>query len=237
MQPSSRSSKMLSLHPHDFNSNPCYPPYRSLAASSIHSEHSSMMSFAMGGAVQPPPTPQQERMELDGPLDAPRGPRCTPVSSSSSSVPYYYRHPELQQEGQNSGYYDEEEDDDDDEEDEDDEYDQEDRDMEGGHTTATSTHLSAATISPPADYNNLDPNLVAEALEVARNSPEGAGDPVVSGILESALSQLWERVLADPEGYVMTTGEFAVFNFYQHRFLGNKLAIAARRRFWDNTHA
>lgn len=93
------------------------------------------------------------------------------------------------------------------------------------------------TLSPPADYSNLDPNTVAEALEIARDSPDGARDPVVSGILESALSQIWDRVMASPEGYVMTTGEFAVFNFYQHRFMGNKVAIAARRRFWDNTHA
>lgn len=98
-------------------------------------------------------------------------------------------------------------------------------------------HPSADNISPPADYNNMSPSLVAEALEVARDSPDGARDPIVCGILESALSQTWERVLANPEGYVMTPGEFAVFNFYQHRFVGNKLAVAARRRFWDNTHA
>lgn len=96
---------------------------------------------------------------------------------------------------------------------------------------------SLATLSPPADYNNLDANTVAEALEIARDSPDGARDPVVSGILESALSQIWDRVMARPESYVMATGEFAVFNFYQHRFLGNKIAVAARRRYWDNTHA
>lgn len=98
-------------------------------------------------------------------------------------------------------------------------------------------YASAASISPPADYNNMDASLIAEALEVARDSPDGARDPIVCGILESALSQTWERVLADPEGYVMTVGEFAVFNFYQHRFIGNKIAVAARRRFWDNVHA
>lgn len=96
---------------------------------------------------------------------------------------------------------------------------------------------SPISINPPADYNNLDPNTVAEALEIARDSYDGARDPIVSGILESALSQVWERVMSNPEGYVMTTGEFAVFNFYQHRFMGNKIAIAARARFWDKTHA
>ncbi|KAJ4415468.1 hypothetical protein N0V82_007339 [Gnomoniopsis sp. IMI 355080] len=100
-----------------------------------------------------------------------------------------------------------------------------------------SPRLSAITLSPPADYSNIDPNKVAEALEIARDSYDGARDPIVSGILESALSQIWDRVMENPESYVMTTGEFAVFNFYQHRFMGNKIAIAARARFWNNTHA
>ncbi|KAH8754823.1 hypothetical protein F5883DRAFT_397348, partial [Diaporthe sp. PMI_573] len=78
---------------------------------------------------------------------------------------------------------------------------------------------------------------VAEALEIARYSSDGARDPVISSILESALTQLWDRSTAQHESYVMSTGEFAVFNFYQHRFVGNKLAFAARRRFWDNTRA
>lgn len=81
------------------------------------------------------------------------------------------------------------------------------------------------------------PEAVTEALEVARDSPDGARDPVVSGILESALTQLWDRITAQPESYVMSTDEFAVFNFYQHRFVGNKLAFAARMRFWDSIHA
>lgn len=108
-------------------------------------------------------------------------------------------------------------------------------------TTSSSRRSSSPrpiiSLSPPADYNHLDPNTVAEALEIARDSYDGARDPIVSGILESALSQVWDRVMDNPEGYVMTTGEFAVFNFYQHRFMGNKIAMAARARFWDNTHA
>lgn len=93
------------------------------------------------------------------------------------------------------------------------------------------------TLAAPADYQNIDPNTVAEALEIARDSAAGARDPIVSGILESALSQVWERVVDSPDAYVMTPGEFAVFNFYQHRFVGNKTAVAARARFWDKTHA
>ncbi|ROV96314.1 hypothetical protein VMCG_07689 [Cytospora schulzeri] len=93
-----------------------------------------------------------------------------------------------------------------------------------------------APAEAPGTYKGLDAAKVAAALEAARDSADGALDPEVSGTLESALSQIWGRVLAQPGSYVMTKGEFAVFNLYQHLFLGNHLATAARRRFWDNTH-
>lgn len=158
------------------------------------------MSFNMGGAVQHPPTPQQDRMDTDGLASSPRtSPSALMMSSEPRSAPCSPRQRRA--------------------------------------SPTPPMVASSGTISPPADYHNLDPNTVAEALEVARDSPDGARDPVVSGILESALSQIWERVLASPESYTMTTGEFAVFNFYQHRFLGNKIAVAARRRYWDNTYA
>ncbi|KAK6860866.1 hypothetical protein PG995_004502 [Apiospora arundinis] len=76
---------------------------------------------------------------------------------------------------------------------------------------------------------------VAQALEMARDCPDAAEDPVVSNILESALVQTWDKVLAQPDSYVMSRDEFALFNFFQCRFEGNKVAIAARRRYWDNT--
>lgn len=75
---------------------------------------------------------------------------------------------------------------------------------------------------------------MAEALEIARDMPDGARDPMISGILESALTQLWDRITAQPETYVMSTGELDLFNFYQHRFVGNKLAFTASKNFWVN---
>lgn len=80
-------------------------------------------------------------------------------------------------------------------------------------------------------------STVAEALEIARESPDGAQDPTVSSILEGALARIWGKVQAQPNSYVMTRDEFAVFNFFQSRFIGNKVAIAARKRYWDNTRA
>ncbi|KAK8069125.1 hypothetical protein PG994_005741 [Apiospora phragmitis] len=88
--------------------------------------------------------------------------------------------------------------------------------------------------SAPAVVSSAD-NEVAQALEIARESPDGAKDPVVSSILENALVQIWSKVQAQPDTYVMSRDEFAVFNFFQYRFAGNKVAIAARKRYWDNT--
>lgn len=79
-------------------------------------------------------------------------------------------------------------------------------------------------------------NETAQALEIARESPDGAKDPVISNILERALAQIWARVQAHPDSYVMSRDEFAVFNYFQHRFQGDKIATAARRRYWDNTY-
>lgn len=189
---------MLSLHPQDIN-NSCYLPHRTLGAHSIPADRPSFMStFNMGGAIQTPPTPQQD---------------LAPLSPRSSSAPVSHEQPteddiEYTTQAADDDYF-----------------------------CSTSSQRRPTTLNPPADYNNLDANTVAEALEIARDSPDGARDPVVSGILESALSQIWARVTSGPDSYVMTPGEFAVFNFYQHRFLGNKIAVAARARYWNNTHA
>jgi hypothetical protein len=86
----------------------------------------------------------------------------------------------------------------------------------------------------PAQKSSHD-DTVAQALEIARESPDGASDPTISAILENALSQIWARVQAQPNSYVMTRNEFAVFNFFQHLFEGDKDAIAARKRYWDST--
>ncbi|KAH6655759.1 hypothetical protein BKA67DRAFT_534675 [Truncatella angustata] len=91
-------------------------------------------------------------------------------------------------------------------------------------------HHQQTSMSSPA-YDNE----VAQALEIARESPDGAKDPTVSNILETALAQIWAKVQAKPNSYVMTRDEFAVFNYFQHRFQSNETADSARRRYWDNT--
>lgn len=75
---------------------------------------------------------------------------------------------------------------------------------------------------------------VTQALEVARDSPEGAQDPTVISILETAIADIWRRIQARPTTYVMTRDEFAVFNYFQSRFAGQQLATDARKRYWDH---
>ncbi|CAG8972436.1 hypothetical protein HYALB_00001125 [Hymenoscyphus albidus] len=75
---------------------------------------------------------------------------------------------------------------------------------------------------------------VPQALEIARDSEEGARDPTVVNVLETALASIWSKIEARPSTYVMTRDEFAVFNYFQHRFEGQQVATDARKRYWDN---
>ncbi|KAF5025202.1 hypothetical protein F66182_2668 [Fusarium sp. NRRL 66182] len=98
-------------------------------------------------------------------------------------------------------------------------------------TTAAMAAAAAANVRSQQDAS------VAQALEIARESPDGSSDPTISKILEAALARIWSKVQTHPDSYIMTRDEFAVFNFFQHRFTGDKTAVSARKRYWDNTHA
>ncbi|KAF5556712.1 hypothetical protein FPHYL_7884 [Fusarium phyllophilum] len=78
-------------------------------------------------------------------------------------------------------------------------------------------------------------DIVAQSLEIARENPDGTSYPSIRDILESALEEIWTKVQDQPDSYIMTEDEFAVFNFFQHRFADDKMAIAARKRFWKAT--
>jgi len=53
-------------------------------------------------------------------------------------------------------------------------------------------------------------------------------------LLETALTGIWRKIEARPASYVMTRNEFAVFNYFQDRFAGQQLAVAAKKRYWDH---
>ncbi|KAF9779113.1 hypothetical protein IL306_002486 [Fusarium sp. DS 682] len=102
-------------------------------------------------------------------------------------------------------------------------------------SATTAVAMAATAVNHPRSQN--EDSSVAQALEIARDSPDGSSDPTISKILEAALSRIWDKVQRNPDTYVMTRDEFAVFNFFQYRFTGNKMAVSARKRYWDNTHA
>ncbi|KAM3451814.1 hypothetical protein MY8738_008520 [Beauveria namnaoensis] len=97
--------------------------------------------------------------------------------------------------------------------------------------------MRVAVSGSPSPSKTSQDAAVAHALEIARESPDSFWDSAFSNILEKALTQIWDQVQAHPCSYVMSRGQFAVFNFFQHRFIDNKDAIATRKRYWDKFHA
>ncbi|CAK4033036.1 Hypothetical predicted protein [Lecanosticta acicola] len=73
------------------------------------------------------------------------------------------------------------------------------------------------------------------AVDVARNT-EGDLDPTVSAYLEGALRDIWSRITVQPNAYIMTKDEFAIFNFYRRRFDGDATAERAVARYWSHTY-
>src|SRR2546421_5761255 len=79
-----------------------------------------------------------------------------------------------------------------------------------------------------------DSLTIIQALEIARESEEGARNPSIRSILERAITNIWERLQAQPNTYILLKEEFAVFNYYRESFGTSPLAQAAVKRFWDN---
>lgn len=84
----------------------------------------------------------------------------------------------------------------------------------------------AATSETPASTWN--------AIDIARNA-EGELDPHVRNYLEEALSNIWNRVQAEPDTYLLSKGEFAIFNFFIQRFDGSDVAEKVVARYWQHT--
>ena len=77
------------------------------------------------------------------------------------------------------------------------------------------------------------------AIDIAR-STEGELDPAVKQYLDDALASIWSRIEQEPDSYVLTEDEFAVFNFFAHTFDNypeedKRLAEQAIARYWRVT--
>ena len=82
----------------------------------------------------------------------------------------------------------------------------------------------------------LPPNTRA-ALDRARNSSDGRLDAATAQTLESAIQELWAKIQKQPEDYVLTRDEFALFNYFRERFRGSSVAQKAVERYWNSLSA
>ena len=76
------------------------------------------------------------------------------------------------------------------------------------------------------------------ALQIAQNSQTEHIDPRITQILEDALAKIWRNVQAQPNSYIMSELEFAVFNRYRSRpEFQNETARKAVSRYWNSRSA
>lgn len=75
---------------------------------------------------------------------------------------------------------------------------------------------------------------IRQALERARNCEDGSVDAQTTATLEAAITELWARIQRDPESYILSRDEFALFNYFLERYRGSTVAQRAVARFWNN---
>jgi len=86
----------------------------------------------------------------------------------------------------------------------------------------------------PSSASHLDPQHVAQVLELVRNGESGQAPANATGTLETAIGELWSRIQADPDGFIMCKYEMQLFTFFQNRFVEDETAKKAVDRFWQN---
>lgn len=84
--------------------------------------------------------------------------------------------------------------------------------------------------------SSTSPDNVRKALDIARDSTDGNIEPKINEILETAIADLKRKLEAQPDTYVLSRDEFALFNFYRRTKFNDsqKLAQKATERFWNN---
>ncbi|KNG47919.1 peptide-n4-(n-acetyl-beta-glucosaminyl)asparagine amidase a [Stemphylium lycopersici] len=74
---------------------------------------------------------------------------------------------------------------------------------------------------------------LSQAVHVAQNS-EGGVDQRLAQFLEKRLAEVWSKLNAQPQAYILPSDEFALLNYYRTRFGDNEIVRNATKRFWDN---
>ncbi|KAK3639634.1 hypothetical protein LTR22_017367 [Elasticomyces elasticus] len=88
------------------------------------------------------------------------------------------------------------------------------------------------TNGDPAYVNGVGALDYRRALRIARNT-EGDLEPDVREYLERALNDIRGHLQQEPDSYILTKDEFAILNFYVHRFVRHPEVEAAISRYWQ----
>lgn len=75
--------------------------------------------------------------------------------------------------------------------------------------------------------------VLGEAVRIAQNSESGV-DQRLAHYLERKLAEVWAKLQAQPNSYILPPDEFALLNYYRSRFGNNDIVTKAIKRFWDN---
>lgn len=102
-------------------------------------------------------------------------------------------------------------------------------------TVVLSIHPTLPTFPTSINLTTMAPSEkeIREALDTVRDSE--APPLKYVQFLEGEMQKIWRRVLAKPDGYVMSDLEFAVFNHHRNRSeYQNSIAQKAVDRYWRN---
>ena len=75
---------------------------------------------------------------------------------------------------------------------------------------------------------------ISAALEKAREADPEDPEPEALAILNVFLADIWRKIRAGPNSYILSPLEHSVFNFYFKRYEHDPLTQPAIRRYWDN---
>ena len=75
---------------------------------------------------------------------------------------------------------------------------------------------------------------LTKALEIAKDNQNGQIPSAVTTLLERSIGDTWRKIQAQPNTYVMTKDQFAVFSYYRGRYDNNPIAQHAVARFWNH---
>ena len=82
---------------------------------------------------------------------------------------------------------------------------------------------------------SADDSRVRHALETVRNN-DGHADPELLAILEAAIQEVFRKINLQPDTYILSRDQFALFNYSRHRFPDAAIGQRAVERFWNNFH-